>query len=184
MHRLIIKTSVVIFSLIAMCNSSFASPRIPEPVITEVIEETAEEVVEPIIIEPFPEPVQEIKEEPSIYELTGLTDEEINLIALVTMAEAEGESEYGKRLVIDTILNRVESSKFPNTVHKVIYQKSQFSSMWNGRVDKCFVMDSIRELVIEEAQSKANSEVLFFTAGKYGKYGTPMFVEGNHYFSK
>lgn len=31
------------------------------------------------------------------------TDEEIELIALVTLAEAEGECEEGKRLVIDTI---------------------------------------------------------------------------------
>ena len=37
-----------------------------------------------------------------------LSDEEIRLIALVTMAEAEGEPELGKRLVIDTILNRVD----------------------------------------------------------------------------
>ena len=40
-------------------------------------------------------------------EVFPLTQEEIELIALVTMAEAEGECEYGQRLVIDTILNRV-----------------------------------------------------------------------------
>lgn len=40
------------------------------------------------------------------------TREEIELMAIVTMAEAEGESEYGKRLVIDTILNRVEQDGF------------------------------------------------------------------------
>ena len=50
------------------------------------------------------------------------TDEEIELIALVTLSEAEGECEEGKRLVIDTILNRISSSYFPNTV--VIQPKS------------------------------------------------------------
>ena len=37
-------------------------------------------------------------------EKTYISDEDLELLALVTMAEAEGESELGKRLVIDTIL--------------------------------------------------------------------------------
>ena len=115
----------------------------------------------------------------------SLTDEEIDLIALVTMAEAEGESELGKRLVIDTILNRVDSEirYFPDNVTDVIYQKNAFTSMWNGRVDRCYVMEEIRQLVIEELKSRTNSEVMYFCAGGYSKYGTPMFQEGRHYFS-
>lgn len=114
-----------------------------------------------------------------------MSNEDIELIALVTMAEAEGECEEGKRLVIDTILNRVDSelSYFPDTVHDVIYQKNAFSSMWNGRVDKCYVDDDICQLVREELISRTNYDVMYFTAGKYGKYGTPMFSVGNHYFS-
>lgn len=107
----------------------------------------------------------------------------VELIALVTMAEAEGECEEGKRLVIDTILNRVDSVYFPDTVYGVVYQANQFSSMWNGRVDKCFVDDDICQLVEEELQSRTNVDTIFFTAGEYGKYGRPMFQVGNHYFS-
>lgn len=115
----------------------------------------------------------------------SLTDEEIDLLALVTMAEAEGESEEGQRLVIDTILNRVDSelSYFPDTVHDVVYQKNAFSSMHNGRVKRCYVKEEIRQLVIEELQERTNYEVMYFHAKKYGKYGTPMFAVGNHYFS-
>lgn len=112
-----------------------------------------------------------------------LSNEDIELIALVTMAEAEGECDEGKRLVIDTILNRVDSECFPDTVYDVIYQKNQFSSMWNGRVDKCYVRDDICELVKDELKQQSNYEVMFFTAGNYGQYGTPMFQVGNHYFS-
>ena len=72
------------------------------------------------------------------------------MIALVTMAEAEGESELGQRLVIDTILNRVDADTHPDTVHGVIYQNGQFTSMTNGRVDRCYVKDEMRELVVEE----------------------------------
>lgn len=163
-----------------------------------VIEETVEETEEPIIIEPETEPtpvqqyervkerlassgivVAEPEEEPARF-----TDSEIDLIALVTMAEAEGEPEEGKRLVIDTILNRVDHNKFPDTINGVIYQKNQFEAMWNGRVDRCHVRDDIRQLVIEEIDSRTNYETIFFTAGGYSKYGTPLFQVQNHYFSK
>lgn len=112
-----------------------------------------------------------------------LSNKDIELIALVTMAEAEGECEKGKRLVIDTILNRVDSEYFPNTVYEVIYQPNQFSSMWNGRVDRCEVQEDICQLVNEELKERLNYEVMFFTAGDYGKYGKPMFPVENHYFS-
>lgn len=116
-------------------------------------------------------------------DIIGLSTEEIELIALVTMAEAEGEPEEGKRLVIDTILNRVDFGEFPSTVTEVIYQPEQFSSMWNGRIDECYVMEEICQLVEEELIYRLNNEVMFFTAGRYGKFGVPMFQVGNHYFS-
>ena len=105
------------------------------------------------------------------------------LIALVTMAEAEGESEYGKRLVIDTILNRIDHPAFPNTASGVIYQSGQFEAMWNGRVNRCYVRDDIVQLVKEEMESRSNYDVMFFVAGGYSAYGTPLLAEGNHYFS-
>ena len=112
-----------------------------------------------------------------------LSDEEINLIALVTMAEAEGESELGKRLVIDTILNRIDSEHFPENVVDVIYQPNQFESMWNGRIDRCYVVDDICRLVKEECLQRNNSDVVFFCAYSFSDYGTPLFQVGNHYFS-
>ena len=112
-----------------------------------------------------------------------LPEEDIELIALVTMAEAEGECEDGKRLVIDTILNRMDSEHFPDSAYDVIYQPNQFSSMWNGRVERCEVREEICQLVREELDSRLNHQVMFFTAGDYGKYGVPMFQVENHYFS-
>ena len=109
--------------------------------------------------------------------------EDMELIALVTMAEAEGECEEGKRLVIDTILNRVDHELFPNTVTEVIYQEGQFSCMWNGRSDRCYVKDDICELVQEEIRNRTDSNVMFFTAGGYNPSGYPMYSVGNHYFS-
>ena len=144
------------------------------------IEEMIADEVETInIVEPIIE-AEETVDEPII----SVSNEDIELLALVTMAEAEGENEEGKRMVIDTILNRVDSERFDNTISEVIYAPNQFTSMWNGRVDRCYVADDIYQLVIEELTNRTNYDVLYFTAYQYGAYGTPMFQIGNHYFSK
>lgn len=146
-------------------------PKIEEMITDEV--ETID-IVEPII------EAEETVDEPII----SVSNEDIELLALITMAEAEGESEEGKRMVIDTILNRVDSERFDNTISEVIYAPNQFTSMWNGRVDRCYVADDIYQLVIEELTNRTNYDALYFTAYQYGAYGTPMFQIGNHYFSK
>lgn len=142
------------------------------PLVTE--EEPVELATEPPVIGPYP---RGMKEEDI------LTPEEIDLIALVTMAEAEGECEEGKRLVIDTILNRVDDYRFPDTVYDVIYQKNAFEPMWNGRIDRCYVMDEIVDLVKEEMVSRTNYDCVYFCAGDYSIYGTPLFKVDHHYFS-
>ena len=147
------------------------------PPVSELDTFIVEEIATPEIVEEEPAPEPE-----PVYDMQ-LSKTDIDLIALVTMAEAEGESEYGKRLVIDTILNRVDSEHFPDTVYGVIYQANQFSSMWDGRASRCYVMDDIVKLVEEELQNRKNGEVMFFTAGAYGAYGTPMFQVGGHYFA-
>lgn len=129
-------------------------------------------------VEVDPEVIEEVTVEELPY-----TDSEIKLIAWVTVAEAEGESEFGKRLVIDTVLNRVESDGFPDTVEEVIYQPNQFTSMWNGRADRCTVTDDVIKLVKEEIASKVCPDVLYFRTGYFHDFGTPLFAEGNHYFS-
>lgn len=122
------------------------------------------------------EPVEEIWPYP-------LTQEEIDLIALITMGEAEGESELGKRLVIDTILNRKDDPAFPDTIHDVIYYPNAFSVVNNGRLDRCYVMPEIVEPVKEELLERTNYDCVYFCSTGYSKYGTPMFQEDHHYFS-
>ena len=111
------------------------------------------------------------------------TREEIELMAIVTMAEAESESEYGKRLVIDTILNRVEHDDFPDTVAEVIYQRNQFECLSNGRINRCEVREDFRKLVEEEIAGRQNYACVFFNAGGYSRYGVPLFQVDGHYFS-
>lgn len=113
----------------------------------------------------------------------SVTQEEIELIALCVMAEAEGESEYGQRLVIDVILNRVDDPHFPDTIYDVIYQKNQFAGMYGDRITRCYVKDELVQLVREELENRTDCDVVFFRTGHYHSYGVPKFQVGAHYFS-
>lgn len=111
---------------------------------------------------------------------------ELNLLACLVYAEAGGEDLYGKRLVVDAVLNRVDDPRFPDTITDVIYQKYQFSPVLDGGLERAFwnVSDDCFKAVSMEIAQRTNSEVLWFTAGGYGQYGTPLFKYGGHCFSK
>lgn len=108
---------------------------------------------------------------------------EIELLSVLVMAEAEGEPDDGKRLVIDTVLNRVDSDRYPDNIYDVIYQPNQFTSVWNGRFDRCNIDCHCCELITEELRSRTNYDCVYFNAGHYSDYGVPMFSVCNHYFS-
>lgn len=159
-----------------------------EPVATPVhavaeqvnLTEKRADIPQPVVSKaPVVQP-EEPMEEPNA---VTLTQEEIDLIALSVMAEAEGEPEEGQRLVIDTILNRVDDPRFPGNVHDVIYQKNQFAGMYGERIERCYVKEELVQLVREELENRTNSEVVFFRTGHYHSYGVPLFQVGAHYFS-
>lgn len=140
--RTILKGAVFLLSLI-LCF--FIIARIAAaPAKEKPVDDTYNDVSSTVSISPVetvPEPSPPAEEPEQIEEEWSypISQEEIELIALVTMAEAEGETELGQRLVIDTILNRVDDSHFPDNVTDVIFHPNQFTSMWNGRVDRCYV---------------------------------------------
>lgn len=63
------------------------------------------------------------------------SDLNIDLLARVIYAEARGEPYNGQVAVGAVVLNRIESSDFPNTVHAVVYQDGQFSSVTDGQIN-------------------------------------------------
>lgn len=159
------------------------TPVIPKEVLNPKPEKIPVEKTLETTPKPKPVEIQGVIEKPDPEPEIMMTDTDINLIAQMTMAEAEGESEYGQRLVIDTILNRVDSKTFPDTIYDVLYQPYQFSSIKDGRFARCHVKKEIYELVVEEVQNRTNSSVIFFRTCRYSDYGTPMLKEGHHYFS-
>ena len=62
--------------------------------------------------------------------------DEIRLLAAITYLEAGNQSYYGKQCVASVVVNRVKSSRFPDTLKGVIYQSGQFSPTWNGSLNR------------------------------------------------
>ena len=91
--------------------------------------ETSSPVVEENVVE------EEISEENSLSTtISKIASEDLQLLAKITYAEAGNQTLEQQLAVAATILNRVESESFPNTIQEVISQKGQFSSVKGGTV--------------------------------------------------
>ena len=77
-------------------------------------------------------PVHEMTEEEMQEQLY---DDSLEMLAICVEAEAGNQDLMGKRLVVDVILNRVDSDKFPDDIVSVITQTNQFSSYSDGHMD-------------------------------------------------
>lgn len=66
--------------------------------------------------------------------VAGTRSEDIDLLARVIEAEAQGEPYIGKVAVAAVILNRVRHPEFPNTLSGVIFQPHAFESVTNGLI--------------------------------------------------
>lgn len=61
---------------------------------------------------------------------------ELDLLARLVRAEAGGESYSAQVAVAAVVINRVKSSKFPNTINAVINSNNQFTPVQNGQINK------------------------------------------------
>lgn len=91
--------------------------------------------VEDFIIEHVKLP--EISSEKHIEELevhTLINDEYKDMLAHIINAEAGSDwcTDELQLAVGSVVLNRINSSKFPNNMHDVIFQEGQYSPTWNG----------------------------------------------------
>lgn len=146
------------------------------------VEETIEPVIEEVPV--VEEPVEIVEESVEVTStVSAFSEDEIYLMAKVCLAEAEDQTEYGKRLVVSTILNRLDSGIYGDTIYDVVYAPYQFEVMNNGRIDRVEVDEYTLELVRQETISRSNYDVIYFRMDHYSEYGTPLFVEDDHYFS-
>ena len=107
---------------------------------------------------------------------------EAYLLAAIIQCEAEGEPYDGKIAVGNVVLNRVKSSRFPNTITGVIYQNKQFSPVASGRLAyrlEAGVNDECIRAATEVLNGKHITDALFFRRNNGTISGT---VIGNHVF--
>ncbi|MDD3303748.1 MAG: cell wall hydrolase [Clostridia bacterium] len=91
------------------------------------------------------------------------------LLARLINGEARGEPYEGQVAVGAVILNRVKSTKFPNTIAGVIYQNTQFSCVKDGQFDVAIDPESTVYKAAEEAMSGSdptNGALYFYNPAK------------------
>ena len=121
---------------------------------------------------------------------SGLTQDEIWLMAKMIHAEARGESDKGQLAVGAVIMNRIKSDLFPNTMNGVLYQKNQFTAVQDGQ----FYNLDPDQRAIDAAQKAAMGQdptggALFYWNPKKANNSwlnkKPILVTiGNHVFAK
>ena len=105
----------------------------------------------------------------------------LEMLAKCVQAEAGNQGLLGKRLVVDVILNRVDSDRFPNTIEGVISQRGQFA-VYPGMMSKASPDDETYQAICMELSNRTDSDILFFSAHKYNSCCTPAYQHGDHYF--
>lgn len=134
---------------------------------TEEISVWAEEIA---VQSQEPETPQEEPEAEETEETAAsVNQDDLDLMAAIIECEAGGESYEGKVAVGAVVMNRVNSSKFPNTISEVIYQKGQFSPVASGKLSRVLSRGA-REDCYDAARDVLNGantvgDKLFFSAG-------------------
>ncbi|MBR6771433.1 MAG: cell wall hydrolase [Lachnospiraceae bacterium] len=101
-----------------------------------------------------------------------LSEEDYEILLRIVEAEAGCEDIKGKMLVAGVIMNRVESSLFPDTVKEVVFQRengvAQFSPISDGRYETVRVSEETREAVKRVLYGEDITRgALYFAARKY-----------------
>ena len=110
-----------------------------------------------------------------------ITEEEIHLMAVVTEAEAGGCSLDCRQMVADVILNRAIEC---GSVTEAIYAPGQFSSVWDGGIERHSVpQESTIAVCKQELKEIGYPGLFYFRDSYYHSYGTPWCSIDNMYFS-
>lgn len=118
-----------------------------------------------------------------------LTTEELDILYRIVWAEARGEDNRGLILVVNVIMNRVNSPAFPNDIRSVIFAPNQFSPISNGEFDRATPDGRIRSAVHRALQGEDYSRGATFFRSVRGAEGSwheralhRIFTHGGHHF--
>ena len=119
----------------------------------------------------------------------GVTPEELDILHRIVWAEARGEDALGQQLVVNVIMNRVNSPGFPDTLRDVVFQPGQFTPITNGAFERAAPDQRIRNAVQAALDGEDNSRGALFFRSRDGAEGswheqnlTFLFDHGGHNF--
>ena len=119
---------------------------------------------------------------------TVLSEEDFVILCKLVLAEAENQSQDTQYYVACVVLNRIKSPLFPNTMTEVVYQKSQFTCVWNGRYNSIDLSNTPDDFYhnVERAliYNELPSDVLYFTSSHYLAGTTPYMEVDDMNFSR
>ena len=108
--------------------------------------------------------------------------DDLELLALCIEAEAGNQDLETKRACAAVILNRVDDPAWPDTIREVITKKYEFSSYWNGAIERVWEpAESTYEAVRLELENRSNTYLYFDDV--WPKYGTRGEQIGDMYFN-
>ena len=90
------------------------------------------------------------------------TSSDVNLLARIITAEAGGTSYNDQVSVGAVVLNRVKSNLFPNSIRAVIYQKSQFTPVTNGSINKTVQPSALKAAYSALSGNDPTNKALYF----------------------
>lgn len=93
------------------------------------------------------------------------------LLAVLIYCEAGGEPYEGQVAVAAVVMNRVMSSRYPNTISGVIYQKYQFSPVGSGRLAKYLAIGKTTKSCYNAADAAMSG---YSNIGKRTHFRTPI----------
>ena len=98
---------------------------------------------------------------------------EKELLASLIFCEAGNQPYEGQVAVGAVVMNRINSSSYPDTMEEVIYQSGQFSPAMSGWLDRVRANQGYTEVAMQAAEdalagSNPIGDCLYFSVGGYG----------------
>lgn len=109
---------------------------VPVFVAKEVVQELPEEATQEIPEFTEAPRAQSLRELVAAMPATGELSDELQCLAGAIYFESRGEPLSGQLAVAQVIINRAEDRRFPSSYCGVVYQRSQFSFVKNGRMPR------------------------------------------------
>ncbi len=98
------------------------------------------------------------------------SQQDYQVLLRIVQAEAGGCDSTGKILVANVIMNRVRSSQFPDNITDVVYERSQFSPVGDGSINRVAVSQDTIECVNRALDGEDHSQGALYFMNRSASY--------------